>query len=399
MTARIVIVAGEASGDLLGGSLAQALRQSQPDIQIAGVCGPAMRAAGVEAWHDCSTLSVMGIVEVLKHLPRLLRFRKALIQQILDWKPDVVVGIDAPDFNLGLEKRLKARGIRTLHYVSPSIWAWREGRAAKIQKACDEVLCLFPMEPPIYARYGAKATLVGHPLADEFPIEPDTAGARRRLGLDPDARTLALLPGSRLGEIHRLLPTFLDVARSLAEEQPDLQIPLPVANAACRDAINQVMSRVADPANPNDGSPASWANLFSRLRLIDGQSRDVLQAADVVLLASGTAALEAMLAKKPMVVAYRVAPLTYFIAKTIGLVKVDRYSLPNILAGRTVVPECMQHQCTADVIRPLVRERLSPSWPHAERDTFVQLHHTLKAGAARAAAQRVLSYVSATPSG
>lgn len=386
MPPRIVLVAGEASGDLLGGSLALALREQAPDAVIAGVCGPAMREAGVEAWHDCSVLSVMGIAEVIKHLPRLLRFRRELLDQILAFDPDVVVGIDAPDFNLGLERRLKARGIRTLHYVSPSIWAWREGRAAKIQRACDEVLCLFPMEPPIYAKYGAKATLVGHPLADEFPLNPDTHGARDRLGLDRPRPVLALLPGSRVGEIHRLLPTFLECARALAAERPSLQFALPVANAACRVAIGEVMARVSATA------PEAWAPVLKRITHIDGQSRDVLMAADVVLLASGTAALEAMLAKKPMVVAYRVAPLTYFIAKGIGLVKVDRYSLPNILANQALVPECMQDDCRPEVILPLLRERLSAGWPHAEIPTFARLHRELSAGAARTAATRVLSY-------
>jgi lipid-A-disaccharide synthase len=214
---RIALVAGEASGDLLGAGLVLELRKRFPTAEFAGVGGPRMREAGLDAWHDCSELAVMGLAEVLRHLPRVLRLRRALRQRLLAWQPDVFIGIDAPDFNLGLERALKRAGLRTVHYVSPSVWAWREGRAAKIGRSADLVLCLFPIEPPIYARHGIDARFVGHPLADQFALHPDSGAARRQLGLPADAPVLALLPGSRLGEIRRLLPTFLEAAGPVAD--------------------------------------------------------------------------------------------------------------------------------------------------------------------------------------
>ena len=331
---RIALVAGEASGDLLGAGLVRELKQRFPDASFAGIGGPRMLAEGFEAWHESGELAVMGLAEVLRHLPRLLRLRAGLRRRLLGWRPDVFIGIDAPDFNLGLEKKLKQAGIRTVHYVSPSVWAWREGRAAKIGRSADRVLCLFPMEPPIYQRHGIDARFVGHPLAEAFDAVPDRRAARERLGLDQDIPVLAVLPGSRQGEIQRLWPTFIDAARLVTVQLPGLAVAVPAADPACRDAIEAGLAK----------------SQLANVALYDGQAHDVMVAADVVLLASGTAALEAMLAKRPMVVGYRISALTHWIVRTFGLLKVSHFSLPNALAGRALVPECMQEDCRPEVL-------------------------------------------------
>jgi lipid-A-disaccharide synthase len=375
---RIALVAGEASGDLLGAALVRDLKALHPDAGFAGVAGPQMRAAGVEAWHDCEELAVMGIVEVLKHLPRLLRLRRALRERLLAWKPDVVVGIDAPDFNLGLERRLKARGLRTVHYVSPSVWAWREGRAAKIGQSADRVLCLFPMEPAIYARHGVEARFVGHPLATMLPMHPDREAARRALGIVGGGPLLALLPGSRGGEIARLGPVFLDTVARLLERRPGLRVLAPMANPRCRERFQRLLA----------AHPRSLA-LHPALHLVDGRAREAMVASDAVLLASGTAALEAMLAKRPMVVAYRIAPLTHFLVKRLGLLKVERYSLPNVLAGEALVPERMQDDCRAELLAADVERLLDEGLAPALRQRFEELHASLFAPSPRAAAEAV----------
>jgi lipid-A-disaccharide synthase len=323
---RIALVAGEASGDLLGAGLIPELRKLHPQAEFAGIGGEKMRAAGLDAWHDSGELSVMGLAEVLRHLPRLLSLRSRLRKRLLEWRPDVFIGIDAPDFNLGLARKLKDAGVRTVHYVSPSVWAWREGRAAKIGRSAQLVLCLFPMEPPIYARHGIDARFVGHPLADSFPLHPDAAAARRELGVGEGGPVLALLPGSRAGEIGRLLPTFLEAAALLQQKLPQLQVLVPAADARCRALIEAQLR-----ANPLPG-----------LRLLDGHAHEAMIASDLVLLASGTAALEAMLAKRPMVVAYRISALTYRIVMGLGMMRSNQYSLPNVLANEPVVPELMQ---------------------------------------------------------
>jgi lipid-A-disaccharide synthase len=375
---RIALIAGEASGDLLGAALVRDLKALHPDAEFAGVAGPEMRAAGVAAWHDCDELAVMGLVEVLKHLPRLLRLRRALRERLLAWQPDVVIGIDAPDFNLGLEKWVKARGVRTVHYVSPSIWAWREGRAAKIGQSADRVLCLFPMEPAIYAKHDVDARFVGHPLAAMLPMKPDREAARRALGIDGQGPLLAVLPGSRGSEIARLGRVFLDAVALLLKRLPNLRVLAPMANTRCRERFQALLA-----AHPESIS------LHAALHLVDSRAREAMVASDAVLLASGTAALEAMLAKRPMVVAYRIAPLTHFIVKAFGLLKVDRYSLPNVLAGEALVPERMQGDCRADVladdVERLLREGLTP----AQRLRFEGLHDALHAPTPRAAAEAV----------
>jgi lipid-A-disaccharide synthase len=382
---RIALVAGEASGDLLGAGFVAQLKRRFPDAQFAGIGGPRMREAGFEAWHDCSELAVMGLAEVLRHLPRLLRLRRVLAARLLAWRPDVFIGIDAPDFNLGLERRLKSRGIRTVHYVSPSVWAWREGRAGKIGRSADCVLCLFPMEPPIYARHGVDARFVGHPLADALPLEPDRAAARSSLGLPDAAPVLALLPGSRLGEIARLGDIFLQAAARVRAAEPALRIVVPAATPACRAAIETLLAE--SPGLPRDA-----------VSLLDGHAHEAMIAADVVLLASGTATLEALLAKRAMVVGYRISALTYALVRGLGLMKTDRYSLPNALAGEAVVPELMQHDCTPERLSAAVLDWLrDPQRIAALVPRFVAIHANLRRDASAQAAAAVAELLGTAP--
>jgi lipid-A-disaccharide synthase len=372
MTVRIALCAGETSGDQLGAGLIEALRARFPDAQFAGIGGDAMRAAGMDTWFDASELAVMGLAEVLAHLPRLLKLRKTFRQRVLDWKPDVFIGIDAPDFNLGVERWLKQRGVRTVHDVSPSVWAWREQRAAKIGESADRVLCLFPMEPPIYARHGVDAAFIGHPLADAIPLHPDRGAARTALGEAADAPILALLPGSRLGEIRRMLPGFAEAARRLAADVPGLRVLVPAANPHCRAAIDEILG----------DSPA--------FRVIDGQAQRILIASDAVLLASGTAALEAMLCKRPMVVGHRIAPLTYRIVRLFGLLKSRHVSLPNVLAGEALVPELLQDDCTPENLHAaLLRWFRDADAVAALQPRFLALHETLRCDASQRAADAV----------
>lgn len=381
---RIALVAGEASGDGLGAGLIAALRERCPEAEFAGIGGDGMRREGCQTWFDAGELAVMGLSEVLRHLPRLLKLRRAFRERVLAWQPDVFIGIDAPDFNLGVERWLKQRGIRTVHYVSPSVWAWREKRAQKIGASADRVLCLFPMEPPIYARHGVDARFVGHPMADDMPLQPDRATARRALDLPAEGPVLALLPGSRLGEIQRLGPPFLEAARRIAAELPGLQVCVPAANAACRGLLETLLS---DPrlAVPN-------------LRLLDGHARTALYAADVVLLASGTATLETMLAKRPMVVGYKVAPMTYRIVKALGLLKVERYALPNVLAGEDLAPELMQDDCTPDKLADAVLHWFrAPQAAAALQPRYLHLHEQLRQDASARAADAVMELLSSTP--
>jgi lipid-A-disaccharide synthase len=379
---RIVLVAGEASGDLLGAGLIAQLRQRYPEAEFAGVGGALMREAGFDSWHDCGELAVMGLAEVLRHLPRLLRLRRDLFARVRQWRPDVFVGIDAPDFNLGLERRLKQAGIPTVHYVSPSVWAWRAGRAAKIGRSADRVLCLFPMEPPIYAAHGVDARFVGHPLADAMPLHPDRAAARAALDLPQDVPVLAVLPGSRLGEIARLGEIFLGAAARAAATTPDLHVVVPAANDACHAALQPLLGDARFP--------------LSQAQLLRGQARTAMVAADVVLLASGTATLEALLAKRAMVVAYRISALTYAIVRGFGLMRTDRFSLPNALAGEGIVPELMQDDCTADKLSAEVLAWLrDPARIGALQPRFEAIHQQLRRDASARAAEAVAELIDA----
>jgi lipid-A-disaccharide synthase len=377
---RFVLVAGEASGDLLGAGLIAALRGRYPAATFAGVGGPRMQAAGFDAWHASDELAVMGLAEVVRHLPRLLALRRDVRKRTLACRPDVFIGIDAPDFNLGLERKLKRAGIRTVHYVSPSIWAWRSKRARTIGESADLVLCLFPFEPAIYAKHGVAATFVGHPLADAFPLDPAQAPAREGFGFPNDVPVLALLPGSRLGEIRRLSADFVAAAMRLREALPALRVVTPMANAAGRAAFEEIAAATGAPAGA--------------ITIVDNHAHEAMIAADAILLASGTAALEAMLAKRPMVVAYRISPLTYRVVTRFRLLETNRYSLPNTLAGRDLVPEIMQDAVTpaalADALLPSLVERRVPLPLAAE---YRHLHLELRRDASRSAAAAIAALI------
>lgn len=383
---RIALVAGEASGDLLGAGLVRELQQRFPDAEFAGIGGDAMRSAGCLTWFDASELAVMGLTEILRHLPRLLKLRSEFRARVLEWQPDVFIGIDAPDFNLGVERWLKERGITTVHYVSPSVWAWREKRAEKIGASADLVLCLFPMEPPIYARHGIDARFVGHPMADDIPLHSDRESARVALGLPVNAKVLAVLPGSRLGEISKLGGAFFEAAWQVSERIPGLHVVVPAANPACRALIQEQLSRSA--------LPVAYSHL------LDGQARTAMIAADVVVLASGTATLETMLVKRPMVVGYRVAELTYRIVKALGLIKVDRFALPNILAGKDLAPELIQHDCVPDKLAEAIMQWFDQPQRAIEiQGTYENLHLQLRQDASARAADAVAELLARKPRG
>ena len=370
---RFVLIAGEASGDALGAGLIDSLRLRYPHAQYFGVGGPLMAQAGQVQWFASDELAVMGLFEVLKHLPRLLKRRAQVLRQTLDLHPTAFIGIDAPDFNLPIERKLKARGICTVHYVSPSIWAWRVGRAAKIGLSADLVLCLFPFEPALYAQYGVNAVFVGHPLADQFPLEPAPKFARIALGLPLNTPILALLPGSRLSEIKQMGKDFLDAGALLKKSLPRLTVIAPMASSRARAAFEAQMT----PAHS--------------LLLFDGQAQLVLQAADAVVVASGTAALEAALARKPMLVAYRLNAITYWLARKLGLLKAKYFSLPNKLAERALVPELEQHgvtpQAIAQAIAPALTNGATPELLNAYRTMHLSLRCNASESAARAIAQ------------
>ncbi len=377
-TLRVAIVAGETSGDALGGALIAALRERSGPIEVLGVAGPAMRAAGCVPLADVHELAVMGLLEPLRHLPRLLRLRSMLIEHIGAWKPDVFIGIDSPAFNLGLAARFKSRGIATVQYVSPQVWAWRPGRVRRIARCCDLVLCLLPFEPQFYRNYSVRAEFVGHPLADQIPLAPDRAAARSALGLDPRQTVLALLPGSRRGEVQRLAVPFVAAALEMSRRRPGLTLLVPMANAAVRAEFERAMARLPAAARLN-------------LRLLDGQARETLTAADAALVTSGTATLEALLCRCPMVVAYRFGAVTFLLLRTLRLVRVTYFSLPNLLAGTALVPEFLQDAVTSENLAGAL-ERVLDDVAYREylQREFLQVHQSLQAGGAASAAQAVL---------
>lgn len=321
----IALLAGEASGDLLGAPLLQALRERLPHARFSGVGGPAMQAAGLHSLIDMERLSVMGLVEVLRHLPDILAAERALLAHWAADPPDVFIGIDAPDFNLRIARALHARGVRTVHYVSPSLWAWKEKRIHKIRRCIDLMLCLFPFETAVYDKHGVAAVCVGHPLRDRLRMMPATE-ARAALGLPPQARILGLFPGSRRGEVRRLLPVFLETWQRLQAADPALQAVL---------SLRQ----------PPDKASAALLATLPHVHRFDGDSATLMAASDALLLASGTITLEAALLNRPMVVAYRVHPVSAALARALKLLKINRFSLPNLLAGADIVPECMQEEC------------------------------------------------------
>jgi len=385
-TPLIALIAGEDSGDQLGADLIIALRQRYPHARFVGIGGARMQAQGFESWYDIHELSLFGFSEVISHLPRLLRLRRALIAKLLKAQPAIVVGIDAPDFNLGVEQRLKQAGLKTVHYVSPSVWAWREKRAEKIGRSANRVLCLFPMEPAIYAKHGIDARFVGHPLADRFALVSDRVGAREFLQLPQQVPILALLPGSRPSELARMGQIFIDAATRVAAALPGLRIVIPAANPQIHARLKALLAKL-----PHDETGPL---------LLDGHAHEAMLAADVVLLASGTATLEAMLAKRPMVVGYRVAPLSYRIARALKMLKTDVYALPNILArasgiqGELLVPEFMQDECTAG---NLVAATLTLFQDSERRgyivSAFEQLHQALRSGLEGHAGERAAAAI------
>lgn len=335
MPLRVGLVAGESSGDLLGAGLIKAVRKRHPDAVFEGVAGPEMVAAGCEQWTDSEVLSMMGLIEPLKHLPELLRLRRSLIARWRASPPDVFVGIDSPDFNLGLEVALKASGVKTMHYVSPSIWAWRAGRLKKIQRAADCVLCLLPFEPALYEKHDTSAVFVGHPKAGILSPDIDVAGFRSSLNVSGEGKVVAVLPGSRGSEVTRLAPIFAAAAARIAASDAEIRFITPVARPGLRSVIAGHLERhgVAD-----------------RFTLIEGKSIEAMSAADVVLLASGTAALESALLGKPTIAAYRVAALTYWILYCFKLVKLQYFTLPNLLTEQPQVPEFIQYDATPEAI-------------------------------------------------
>lgn len=361
---RIAIVANEPSGDLLGAGLMRGLKRLHPEAVFEGVGGVHMEAEGLESLVPLERLSIMGLVEVLKHLPELLRIRRELAARFLDHPPDLFIGIDAPDFNLGLEQRLRQGGIPTVHYVCPSVWAWRTGRVKKIRAAADLVLCLFPFEPEFLARHGIRAEFVGHTLADAIPMDYPSVDARKRLGVEGAQPILALLPGSRMSEVQALAATFLETARHCANQIEGLQILVPLVNPRVRDAFQAEVER------------GGYHDLS--LKLIDGHARDAIAASDAVLTASGTATLETLLLRKPMVVGYRLNPLTYWIVTTFKLVKVRYVAIANLLADREIVPEFIQDRLDPPAMaKPLVQWLRDPQSAAEMREEAGRIHQLL----------------------
>ncbi|WP_426129809.1 lipid-A-disaccharide synthase [Pseudomonas sp. DWP1b1] len=368
---RIALVAGEASGDILGAGLMRALKAQHPAVEFIGVGGPLMQAEGLTSYFPMERLSVMGLVEVLGRLRELLARRKLLIQTLVKEKPDVFIGIDAPDFTLNIELKLRQAGIKTVHYVSPSVWAWRQKRVLKIREGCDLMLTLLPFEARFYEEKGVPVRFVGHTLADTIPLQADRAAARAELGL-PDGPLVALMPGSRGGEVGRLASVFFDAAERLQALKPGVRFVLPCASPQRRAQIETLLEGRNLP-----------------LTLLDGQSHLALAACDAVLIASGTATLEALLYKRPMVVAYRLAPLTFWILKR--MVKSPYISLPNLLAQRLLVPELLQDDATPEALA----QTLLPLIDGGEEQTrgFDDIHRLLRRDASNQAADAVLTLI------
>ncbi|RRV08155.1 lipid-A-disaccharide synthase [Pseudomonas sp. v388] len=373
---RIALVAGEASGDILGSGLMRAIKARHPDAEFIGVGGPLMEAQGMVSSFPMERLSVMGLVEVLGRLRELLARRKLLVQNLIDARPDVFIGIDAPDFTLNIELQLRRAGIKTVHYVSPSVWAWRQKRVLKIREGCDLMLTLLPFEARFYEEQGVAVRFVGHPLADTIPLEADRDAARAELGFD-SGPVVALMPGSRGGEVGRLGALFFDTAERLLAQRPGLRFVLPCASPQRRAQIEQLLEHRTLP-----------------ITLLDGRSHVALAACDAVLIASGTATLEALLYKRPMVVAYRLAPVTFWILKR--MVKSPYVSLPNLLAQRLLVPELLQDAATPEALARTLLPLIDGG--QAQTTGFDEIHRTLRRDASNQAAEAVLSLIGQSPS-
>jgi lipid-A-disaccharide synthase len=374
---RVGLVAGEASGDTLGADLIRALRRLAPDTEFFGVAGPKMQAAGCEVWEPAESLAVMGLFEVLRDLPRLRRLLARIRQMFQAARPDVFVGIDAPDTNLRLARRLHAAGIPTVQYVSPQVWAWRQGRARSMRASVDLVLCLLPFEKSFYDEHGIPAEFVGHPLADAIPMMVDRQAARTALKIDAGAQVVALLPGSRRGEVARLAEDFAATARWLAARRPSLAFIAPMASTAAREIFTQALERHAPGL---------------KIHLIEGQAQTALIAADVVMVASGTASLEAALCKRPMVVVYRLGALTVWILRRLRLVKTKFFAQPNLLADRRVVGEYFQQEIVPESIGAELLMWLDDAERRGGLEAeFSRIHTDLRRGAGARAAQAIVA--------
>ena len=370
---RVAIVVGEASGDLLGAGLIRELKKKFPHCQFEGIGGEKMKAEGMLSHFPMDRLAVMGLIDPLKRLPELLSIRRSLRERYLNHPPDVFIGIDAPDFNLSLERKLRDANIKTVHYVSPSVWAWRQGRIKKIAKSVDLMLTLFPFEKAFYESHDVPVKFVGHPLADQIPLVNDKSPARKRLGLNADKKYLAILPGSRSAEVEKIGTIFFEVAKRLLEHIPDVSFLVPAANEKRLRQINEQLKH--------------YPNLDVVVYL--KQSHDVMIAADAILMASGTTSLEAMLIKRPMVIGYRVSAISYEIISR--LVKVKFVGLPNLLANQPLVPELIQHDATPENILREVRECFEErSAQEALMQTFTDIHHSLRCNASEQAAAAIV---------
>lgn len=379
---RIAIVVGEASGDQLARGLINALRSRYPDAEFVGLTGPQMRAAGCQSWGDCQQLAVMGLVEVIGHLPRLRRLMRTLRQRLRDDPPDVLIGIDAPDFNLRLEAYARKLGIPTVHYVCPSVWAWRQSRVKTVRRSCDLVLCLLPFEKEFLQQHAVRAEFVGHPLADEIAAAADRSACRQQLNV-PSGPCLAILPGSRNSEIALLAPVFLATAEQLFGQLPQLSCRVA---AASTDIAARLRALVAE------------AGLANKIVVHEEATRSVVGAADAVLLASGTATLETMLLGRPMVVAYKANPITAWIGRR--LVRIPYFSLPNLLAGEALVAEFLQEQARPEVLAAALRELLNARDQNAAMlQRFARLGAGLRRNASERAADAVLSLLNLQPTG
>ena len=377
-TLRIGVVVNEVSGDQLAATLIEALKRRRPDIEFEGMTGPLMEAAG------CRSLArmdpVMGLTEILGHLPALLKLRRRLATHFEASRPALVIGVDAPDFNLALERRLKAAGIRTAHFVCPSVWAWRQDRARKFRDTVDLMLCIFDFEVDFLRNYRVNATYVGHPLADQIPLPaPDAAALRTALGLDPARPLIALLPGSRMSEVGRLADDFLGAARWCHERRPDLQFVAPMVNARVAEAFRARMAEVAPGLD---------------ITLLDGRPRDAIGAADLALVASGTATLETLLLKRPMVVAYRLSSLSYWLIRTFDLLKIPHVVIANLLSDEPLAPEFLQHDCNPENLgRALLALLDDPERRARIAAHYLEIHQGLRCNAAERAAEAVLDLI------
>jgi lipid-A-disaccharide synthase len=378
MKIRIAMVAGETSGDLLASHLIRALRRHLPDAEFFGIGGPKMQAEGFEVRWPCELLAVHGYVDALKRYRELSGIRRELLGQIRAERPDAFIGVDAPDFNLWLEGKVRDAGIPAIHFVGPSIWAWRGGRIKRIARSVSHMLCLFPFEPELYERAGVPVSYVGHPLADEFPLEPDRAEARERLGIAAERRVVAMLPGSRQSEVRNLADIFIGTAKTLHERDPERLFLVPLATRETRQLFEEALHR-------QDASELP-------IRMLFGHAVEAMTAADVVLVASGTASLEAALLKRPMVITYRIGKWQYRLMKRMAYL--PWVGLPNILCGETVVPELLQDEADPAHLAAAIDDWFADDARRAAVEArFTELHHTLRQDTARRAAEAILPYL------